>query len=138
MYRIELPILLCETMLADFGKWYISGNVVEGNAKVTADNWNGGVQPQGGATNLQYVKMDQPWEAMPINQQSAKDAFDLVIENAGASLPKRDIIDARILKEAKEGYATYEGDTYKQTKKVADPSKKTGIIDTPERCRRMA
>ena len=128
-YRIANPAMRND--VTDFGKWYISGNVMEGNAKVTADNWNGGVQPQGGASNLQYVKMDQPWEAMPINQQTAKEAFNLVIENAGANLPKRDIIDARILKEAKEGYATYEGNTYKQTKKVADPSKKTGIIDTP-------
>ncbi len=128
-YRIANPAMRND--VSDFGKWYISGNVVEGNSNVTADNWNGGVQPQGGAVNLQYVKMEKPWESMPINQQPAKEAFNLVIENAGASLPKRDIIDARILKEAKEGYATYEGTTYKQTKKIANPSKKTGIIDTP-------
>jgi hypothetical protein len=76
------------------------------------------------------VRVDQPWASMPINQHSAKEAFDLVVAKAGASLPKRDNIDTRILKEAKEGYATYEGSSYKQTKKVADPSKKIGIIDT--------
>lgn len=128
-YRIANPSMRND--VSDFGKWYISGNVVEGNTKVTTDNWDGGVQPQGGAANLQYVKMDKPWASMPINQQSAKEAFKLVVENAGANLPKRDIVDARILKEAKEGYATYEGVSYKQSKKVANPSKKIGIIDTP-------
>ena len=27
-----------------FGKAYVNGNIVHGNAKVTKDNWNGGVQ----------------------------------------------------------------------------------------------
>ena len=127
-YRIANPAMRND--VSDFGKWYISGNVVEGNAQVTANNWNGGVQPQGGATNLQYVKMEQPWPSMPINQQTAKEAFNSVIEKAGASLPKRDIVDTRILKEAKEGYATYEGSSYKKIKKVVDTTKKIGIIDT--------
>ena len=127
-YRIANPAMRND--VSDFGKWYISGNVVEGNAQVTANNWNGGVQPQGGATNLQYVKMEQPWPSMPINQQTAKEAFNSVIEKAGASLPKRDVVDTRILKEAKEGYATYEGSSYKKIKKVADTTKKIGIIDT--------
>ncbi len=127
-YRIANPSMRND--VSDFGKWYIAGNVVEGNAQVTINNWNGGVQPQGGAVNLQYVKMEQPWPSMPIRQQNAKEAFDLVVEQAGASLPKRDIMDARILKEAKEGYATYEGSSYKRTKKVADSTKKIGIIDT--------
>ena len=128
-YRIANPSMRND--ITDFGKWYVAGNVVEGNAKVTADNWNGGIQPQGGESNLQYVKMEKPWSAMPINQQTAKEAFDLVVEKAGANLPKRDIIDTRILKEAKEGNATFEGVTYKQNKNVPDKSKKIGIIDTP-------
>lgn len=114
----------------DFGKWYVADNVVIGNEKVTADNWDGGVQPSGGTQNLPFVKMDEPWPSMPIKQQTAKEAFKLVLENAGATLPKRDPIDTRIVKEAEGGYATFEGSTYKQKKSVADSLKICGIIDT--------
>ncbi|WP_308992180.1 pectate lyase [Mariniflexile litorale] len=127
-YRIVNPSMRKE--VTDFGKWYVSDNVVEGNNTVTANNWNGGVQPSGGDSNIQFVKMEEAWSSMPINQQTAEDAFSLVLENAGAILPKRDTIDTRITKEAKEGYATYEGSSYKEKKSVPDTSKKTGIIDT--------
>ncbi len=33
------------TAVNHFGKAYVAGNVVEGNARVTKDNWDGGVQP---------------------------------------------------------------------------------------------
>ena len=91
-YRIANPSMRNE--VSDFGKWYIAGNVVGGNAKVTADNWNGGVQTK---ICLRKNRLDKPWQAMPINQQTAKDAFELVIKNAGAVLPRRDIIDSRII-----------------------------------------
>ena len=28
----------------EYGKFYVSGNIVDGNPEVTADNWAGGVQ----------------------------------------------------------------------------------------------
>lgn len=121
-YRIASPSMRKET--SDFGKWFIANNVVEGNETVTTDNWNGGVQPQGGKSNLEFVKMKNAWLSMPINQQTAKEAFYSVLEEAGAVLPKRDPVDTRIIKEAKEGYATYGGSSYKQAKLVADTSKK--------------
>jgi len=127
-YRIASPSMRKEK--ADFGKWYIADNVIEGNDAVTADNWNGGVQPQSGNSNLQFVKLEEPWQSMPINQQTAKGAYNSVLEKAGATLPKRDPIDIRIINETKGGYATYEGSTYKQNKSVTDSSKKCGIIDS--------
>ena len=54
-----------------------------------------------------------------------------MLEKAGASLPKRDSIDARIVDEVRGGYATYEGETYKRNARVSEPSKTTGIIDSP-------
>jgi pectate lyase len=36
-----------------FGKWYVADNVVHGNPAVTADNWDGGVQPQGGSSHIE-------------------------------------------------------------------------------------
>lgn len=124
MYRIANPSIRNES---DFGKWYIAENFVEGNEKVSTDNWNGGVQ-----TNIPFekIKLDKPWPAMPIEQQKAQDAFKLVLNNAGAILPKRDLVDKRIINEAINGYATFEGKSYKAEHEVADPSKITGIIDT--------
>jgi len=126
--RIASPSMRKEK--ADFGKWYIVDNVIEGNNTVTADNWNGGVQPTGGESNLHFVKLEEPWPSMPIDQQTAMGAYNSVLENVGATLPKRDPIDIRIINETKGGYATYEGSTYKQNKSVTDSSKKCGIIDS--------
>ena len=115
----------------DYGKWYVADNVMEGNPAVTANNWNGGVQASGGEAALAALKLDKPWPALPINQQTAQEAYRAVLEKAGASLPNRDSIDARIVDEVRGGYATYEGAAYKKNARVSDPSKKTGIIDTP-------
>ncbi|MDE0014240.1 MAG: pectate lyase [Candidatus Poribacteria bacterium] len=113
-----------------FGKWYIADNVVHGNPAVTANNWDGGVQPQGGSTYLEGLKLDQPFAAMPINQQTAEEAYYAVLDSVGASLPKRDAVDARIVDETRNGYATYEGAAYENNKSVPDKSKKCGIIDS--------
>lgn len=127
-YRIANPSMRNNT--SDFGKWYIAENVVEGNSKVNVDNWDGGVQPQGGAQNLPLVKMEAPWPSMPIHQHTAEKAFETVLENAGATLPKRDPVDKRIINEVKEGHASFEGETYKKSKTLADKTKKSGIIDS--------
>ena len=127
-YRIVNPSMRND--VSDFGRWYVADNVIEGNNAVTTNNWNGGVQPQDGESNLQFLRQDKPWPSMPINQHSAEEAFERVLENAGAILPKRDPIDIRIINETNGGFATYEGDSYKQNKAVADKSKKLGIIDT--------
>jgi hypothetical protein len=39
-------------------------------------------------------------------------------------------VDTRIVNESKGGFTTYEGATYRKTQPLADPSKKSGIIDT--------
>lgn len=114
----------------DYGKWHISGNMVEGNTKVSKNNWLGGVQPQDGSEYLEGLKLDKPWPAIPINQETPEEAYASVLKNAGATLPKRDAVDIRIVDEVKNGYATFEGSTYKTHRKVADQSKKSGIIDS--------
>lgn len=116
---------------ADYGKWYIADNILEGNQSVSKNNWLG-VHPQDGSEYLEGLKLDQPWPAMAINQQNADEAFKVVLANAGAVFPKRDAVDLRIIDEVRNGNATYEGVTYKNDHKVADKSKNTGIIDTQE------
>ena len=114
----------------DYGKWYIADNYMVGNARVTANNWNGGVQPKDGSEFIKVFKLDQPWPAMPVNQQTAEEAYASVLENVGAILPKRDAVDARIIDETRNGYATYEGIRYEILKAVPDSSKNCGIIES--------
>jgi len=107
---------------SDKGHWYVADNFMEGSPSVTANNWSG---VSGGS----YIKLDQPWDAMAINQQTPKEAYNSVLEHVGASLPKRDAVDLRIIDEVRNGYATFEGPTYEQEYKVTDKTKKCGIID---------
>lgn len=126
MHRIANPSFRSED---DYGKWYISKNIVEGNKEVSNDNWNGGVQTK---LSFEKIKLEEQWPSMPIDQQTAEEAYKIVLENAGAKIPKRDAIDERILKEVRSGYASYEGKSYKKESQVADPTKICGIIDTQE------
>lgn len=115
---------------ADYGKWYVADNVVEGSASVTADNWNGGIQTRGGKADIAVLRLDKPWPAMAIRQQTAEEALKSVIANAGATLPKRDAVDSRIAEEVHKGNATYEGATYRQKNPAISKTGKCGIIDS--------
>ncbi|MDC0936718.1 pectate lyase, partial [Pirellulales bacterium] len=127
-YRISNPT--SRDGADDYGKWYVADNVVEGNDAVTADNWNGGVQPQGGSDDIAILRLEEPWPAMPIAQQAAGDAYQSVLEDVGATLPKRDALDERIIREVRSGTANYEGPIYKEDNAMSDKSKKSGIIDS--------
>lgn len=127
-YRIADPGYRSET---DYGRWYVSDNFVEGNESVSNNNWAGGVQGLS-LDMMAKMRMLEPWPAMPINEQTAEEAFELVVANAGATHPYRDDVDYRIADEVMYGYATYEGDTYEKNKKVPDASQICGIIDSQE------
>lgn len=129
-YRIVNPST--RNGVRDFGSWYVTDNIVEGNRIVSKDNWNGGVQPQGGKASINALQLKQPWPAIPIHQQSADAAFALVVANAGATLPKRDIVDSRIANETMNGFANFEGISYKKKNEIASKSKKCGIIDSQD------
>lgn len=114
----------------DLGKWHVAGNFMDGSASVTADNWNGGIQlPKELAGLMQAARLNEPWPAMPIRQQTAAAAFESVLKEVGATLPKRDPVDTRVIDETRNGSATYEGKSYKKEHKVVDPSKPSGMID---------
>ncbi|SMF20000.1 Pectate lyase [Alteromonadaceae bacterium Bs31] len=85
----------------DIGKFYVADNYVVGNSKVSADNWDGGVQPAN-----QAAKLDEPWPSMPINQETAEEAYESVLAHVGAS-KSRDAVDARIIEEVRTGTALY-------------------------------
>lgn len=89
------------------GFWFIDGNFVEGNSSVTNDNWAG---VQGDYSNYQKTKkIFSATRQSEISLQSAPDAFESVLENAGANFPKRDSVDERIIEETRTGTATYGG-----------------------------
>ncbi|MBN1182028.1 MAG: pectate lyase [Bacteroidales bacterium] len=84
------------------GYWYITDNYVEGNSKVSANNWDGGVQGLS-EEQVNKARLTQPVPFVPINEQKATEAYQLVLQNAGAILPKRDLVDQRIINEVKTG-----------------------------------
>jgi len=94
-----------------FGKAYIHGNVVEGNDRVTKDNWDGGVQPAVDgdvAPYLAKIKVDQPFPLSNFGKiLTATEAYQYVLENVGATLPRRDAVDERIVKQVKTGQVFY-------------------------------
>jgi hypothetical protein len=88
--------------------WYVKDNFVFDNPTISNDNWNGGVQ----GTQASYQKNKRaltPFPFEPINEQSPEIAFEKVLSNVGANLPKRDTIDSRIIKEVRNGTATFGG-----------------------------
>lgn len=93
----------------DYGKAYVAGNVVEGNSRVTADNWDGGVQVESiadPATILPKIRSDTPYPSAHLDVQSAEEAFEYVLANSGATLPRRDAVDERIVHMVRTGEAT--------------------------------
>ena len=63
-------------------------------------------------------------------QSNYKKGSDHGYGGIGAIMPKRDPLDIRIVDEVRNGYATYEGSTYKKDHSIPDKSKKSGIIDS--------
>jgi pectate lyase len=115
----------------DVGKWYVAENVMVGDPAVTAANWNGGVKlGKELADHVEALRLEKPWPAVPIRQQTAAEAYESVLQGAGATLPRRDAVDARVIDETWRGVATYEGKTYKEKVRVDDPSQPCGIIDS--------
>ncbi|MBF0575265.1 polysaccharide lyase [Dysgonomonas sp. GY617] len=94
-----------------FGRVYANGNIMEGNDAVTKDNWNGGIQVQeqkdteGYTANMKWDKpfpIENPFPIMP-----AKEAYNFVMDNVGATFPKRDIVDQRVIEQVKTGKVYY-------------------------------
>lgn len=99
----------------DFGRAYVSGNVVIGDEQITRDNWAGGVQVSVGDDKgtsepvditLQKIRADQPLTNIQIPILSAEEAYEFVLANVGATLPRRDAVDQRLVEETRSGKPT--------------------------------
>ncbi|MCC5021952.1 MAG: hypothetical protein J6386_03710 [Candidatus Synoicihabitans palmerolidicus] len=92
------------------GKWYVAGNVLVGNAEVTADNW------KGMRGSVELARVNTPFEGWPVNQQTAPESFEAVMAKGGATLPRRDSVDRRVIEMVRSG----------------EPTVGNGIITDPE------
>lgn len=85
-----------------FGKFYVAKNEVDGFPEVTNNNLLGVQLDKGfGVDNLINIVVNQPFEVMPIPTTSAFKAYQDVLKDVGATLPKRDTLDQRIIREVK-------------------------------------
>jgi pectate lyase len=100
----------------DYGKAHVAGNIVEGVEEVTADNWDGGVQIESiaePASILLKVRSADPYPHSYIDLQPAAEAFEFVLANAGATRPKRDAVDERVVEMVRTGQVANNGDKSK-------------------------
>ncbi|MDD3322538.1 MAG: polysaccharide lyase [Paludibacter sp.] len=120
-----------------FGRVYCNGNIVEGNETVTKDNWDGGVQVEDLPNAAQYtdsMRWNTPFPMPEFPIMSANKAYDFVMDNVGATFPKRDIIDQHIIEQVKTGKVYYDEradsiDFYQfKYRRLSKDSYKHGII----------
>lgn len=104
--RSKLPYVV-------FGRLHVKGNIVEGNEKVTANNWDGGVQLENKKGDAMTYAEAQPYfAAMSVKEpfphasfpvMTAQETYGYVLDHAGATLPKRDPVDTRVIGDVKNG-----------------------------------
>ncbi|WP_346863451.1 T9SS type A sorting domain-containing protein [uncultured Draconibacterium sp.] len=84
-----------------FAGWYINGNVMVGEAALSSDNWLGVNYTYKDSIRFdtEFVHSDGVIEDYENYTQSAEDAYHSLVDNVGATLPKRDAHDTRIIKE---------------------------------------
>lgn len=79
-----------------YGKFYLEGNYVDGYSAITSNNWLGVSMSGGAQTDTTQAKAPGEFNIAPITTHSAQQAYDLVLQYAGASF-RRDTLDQRIV-----------------------------------------
>lgn len=141
-----------------FGRVYACGNIMEGYDAITKDNWAGGIQTADkdgdlNADEMALMRSNEPFVMPHVTIIPSEQTFEKVLDNVGAMLPTRDIVDQRIVEEVRTGKAYYEeklpkinpyGDFWGMSTKsqaedgtfkyrrLKNDSYKYGIITTPE------
>jgi pectin methylesterase-like acyl-CoA thioesterase len=103
------------------GQWYLSGNIMNGNTSLTSDNLLGlDLAALPSDADKAFAKSAAAFSITPaLPVQSATDAYEDVLNKAGAVLPVRDAVDSRVVQETRNGTASGTG------------SIGNGIIDDP-------
>lgn len=121
-----------------WGRVYAHGNKVEGNEVVSEDNWHGGIQ----LSNLSFdeaskhfhkVRSSEPFDMAPLRIMPAQEAYEWVLEYSGATIPRRDAVDERIVKQIRTGIVDVEDGldaepTGYNNRRLPPDSYKKGII----------
>lgn len=94
-----------------YGLFYIAGNYVENSSNVTNNNWAGVSLHSSFATyapnvTVSDLKEDNEFSVEPVKTTSAQEAYQDVLNYAGASLV-RDTVDKRIVHDTQTGTVTY-------------------------------
>jgi hypothetical protein len=134
--RSKLPYVV-------FGRAYVNGNIIEGNEKVTKNNWDGGIQVENKKGELMNfaeaskyfaaMKSKKPFPMPKITIIPTLEAKNFVLANVGATLPKRDPVDTRVIKQVKTGKidvfpGAKPSDFQFEHRRLAPDSYKDGII----------
>ena len=121
--------------IAPYGLIYANGNIMEGNEQVTKNNWDGGVvMPGASAEEIALSKWDKPLPMAYMTIMSAQEAYEYVLNNAGATIPKRDAVDERTIRHIRTGIFDYDKNADPKTfaptqnRRLNDESYKNGII----------
>jgi len=76
---------------------YLTDNRLEGNERANQDNWLAV-----GYDRATY-SADQPFTAPPVTTEPPQAAYEHVLKDAGAILPRRDAVDERVVNEVRTG-----------------------------------
>ena len=100
-----------------WGKYYVAGNYNSKYSEVNNDNWTYGIINQVDANSCDgtftaetkdSIKLSEPIGFLLTTTHSAKDAYERVLDFAGACL-NRDSFDALMVSDTRNGTATYTG-----------------------------
>src|SRR5205823_3853596 len=89
------PIVLTDTAAVSY---FLDGNVVEGRDDLTADQTRLFDRPVVDGRSLVTI-LTRPFAAPPVRTTGAAQALHDVLAGAGATRPRRDAVDARIVRE---------------------------------------
>jgi len=110
--------------------FYIRDNVFEGHDSFTTDN-STFFDPVMIDGKRQLEIVSQPFDAPLVQTSSARDAYTAVLASVGASLPRRDSVDARIINEVKSGTGSII-DSQEQVGSWPELKSTTPPVDTDE------
>ncbi|MFB3829006.1 MAG: DUF4838 domain-containing protein [Bryobacteraceae bacterium] len=108
------PIVLRRDTATEKARYWVSGNFVEGRPELTANNRDMFEPLEYNGRKL-FSLVDAPFETAPVRTQSPREAYEAVLANVGATVPVRDAVDARIIR-----------DVQRRTGKIIDSQKEVG------------
>lgn len=118
-----------------YGKWFINGNVMEGDAGKTSANWTGVSTSVVGSeenirSDVEFMKTDGVIENYENYTETAEAAYLSVLETVGVSYPKRGPHDIRLIEELKGEREIIRYDYSENGVNTPTFTKSAGIIDT--------